>query len=164
MNRLSNNLTFLAVGIFLAVIVMGVWLTIIVPLVDESLYTPSERARPMTAMEEKGFHIYKREGCWYCHSMQVRRAESDVKMWAGGNKELVSKPGDYVYMWPALWGTERQGPDLMWIGARGVSIQRQIEHLKEPRKFVPDSIMPSYAHLSEEDLKALATFLMSRKP
>lgn len=164
MNRLSNNLSYLIAGIVLAVMVLGVYLTVVVPLVDNSFYTPSERARPMSALEEKGFQIYKREGCWYCHSMQVRRTEADVKMWAGGNKALVSQPGDYVYMWPALWGTERQGPDLMWIGARGVSIERQIEHLKDPRKFVPDSNMPSYAHLPEEELQALGAFIMSRKP
>ncbi len=164
MNRLSDNVAYLIGGILLTILLIGVNLTVILPLMDESLYKPSSRARPMSATEEKGFAIYKREGCWYCHSMQVRRTESDVKLWAGGNKELVSKPGDYVYMWPALWGTQRNGPDLMWVGSRGISVERQVEHLKDPRKFVPYSNMPSYDHLPEDELLALAEFIMSRKP
>lgn len=163
MNRLSDNLWFLLVGVVFLIMAIGVYLTVIYPLVDDGLTTPSERARPLTALEQRGLEIYKREGCWYCHSMQVRRTEADVFTWGQGRNELISRPGDYAYMWPAMWGTERQGPDLMWVGDRAVSAEYQVAHLKDPRRFKQRSIMPAYDHLPEEDLDALAAFILSRR-
>ncbi len=51
---------------------LGTYFTMIVPLMDKSLYTPTKDAKPYTPLELKGKKIYQREGCWYCHTQQVR--------------------------------------------------------------------------------------------
>jgi hypothetical protein len=35
--------------------------------------------------------------------------------------------------------------------------------LKDPRAFEPDTIMPSFAHLPEDELEALADYLLTLK-
>jgi cbb3-type cytochrome c oxidase subunit II len=75
----------------------------------------------------------------------------------------VSVPGDYVNDRPHLFGSNRTGPDLMWVGAR-TSKEWNLEHLKDPQKIVPGSIMPKYDYLSDEDLNNLVAYLMSLKP
>lgn len=52
---------------------------------------------------------------------------------------------------PALDGTGARHPDLDW----------QIRHMKDPASEVKGSTMPAYDTLSEADLKALATYLLS---
>jgi len=54
---------------------------------------------------------------------------------------------------PPLDGAGRRQPDLDW----------QIRHLKDPAAVVKGSTMPPYNQLSEADLKALATYLLSLK-
>ncbi|TLM98731.1 MAG: c-type cytochrome, partial [Actinobacteria bacterium] len=55
-------------------------------------------------------------------------------------------------------GTLRTGPDLSNIGyKRGEAWER--EHLKFPRRFTPNSIMPSFVYLSDDDLAALVAYL-----
>jgi quinol-cytochrome oxidoreductase complex cytochrome b subunit len=55
------------------------------------------------------------------------------------------------------------GPALDQTGARHGDIQWQIAHLKAPASTTPGSTMPAYAHLSETELQALATYLVSLK-
>lgn len=57
----------------------------------------------------------------------------------------------------------KSGPDLSHEGARQGSIDWQILHLKGPDKVHPGSTMPDYADLSEADLRALASFVASKK-
>lgn len=54
------------------------------------------------------------------------------------------------------------GPDLTHAGARQ-SREWHIEHLRDPRSVVPNSAMPPYGHLDEEELNALADYMMSLK-
>lgn len=55
------------------------------------------------------------------------------------------------------------GPELTQEGRHHADIAWQIEHLKQPDKLTPGSVMPSFAHLKPDELKALATYLVSRK-
>lgn len=55
------------------------------------------------------------------------------------------------------------GPDLTAEGLKGRGVDWQIAHLKNPSSLTPGSIMPSYAGLGEENLKALAEFLEASK-
>lgn len=111
---------------------------------------PTVMTRPYTALEARGFEIYKANGCVYCHSQFTRP-----------NDHSTSKPsraGEYVYDTGHQLGTLRTGPDLANIGfKRGDAWE--IEHFKDPRKFTPNSIMPSFKFLSDEDLKALVAYL-----
>jgi cytochrome c oxidase cbb3-type subunit 2 len=56
-----------------------------------------------------------------------------------------------MYDHPFQWGSERTGPDLARVGGR-YSDAWHVQHLKDPRSVVPQSIMPSYAFLAETDL------------
>jgi uncharacterized membrane protein/mono/diheme cytochrome c family protein len=55
------------------------------------------------------------------------------------------------------------GPDLTRVGKRLPDVNWHIKHLKDPRSVDPDSSMPAYDQLSEEELKSIATYLASRK-
>jgi len=55
------------------------------------------------------------------------------------------------------------GPDLTRVGLEHSSLQWHIEHLKSPSSVTPGSTMPSYDRLPEEDLRALAAFLATRR-
>jgi cytochrome c oxidase cbb3-type subunit 2 len=57
-----------------------------------------------------------------------------------------------MYDHPFQWGSERTGPDLARVGGR-YSDEWHVQHLKDPRAVVPESIMPPYAFLAGRDLK-----------
>jgi menaquinol-cytochrome c reductase cytochrome b/c subunit len=54
-------------------------------------------------------------------------------------------------------------PDLSEIGNKGLGIDTQIQHLKDPRSVTPGSAMPSFAQLGDENLRKLAIFLEASK-
>jgi cytochrome c oxidase cbb3-type subunit 2 len=56
-----------------------------------------------------------------------------------------------MYDHPFQWGSERTGPDLARVGGR-YSDAWHVQHLKDPRSVIPQSIMPTYAFLAETDL------------
>jgi cytochrome c oxidase cbb3-type subunit 2 len=72
---------------------------------------------PQSGMAERGRKIYTANGCYYCHSQQVR-SDSDStdidRKWG----ERRSAPRDYIYGRPVLLGEMRLGPDLSNIGKR----------------------------------------------
>ena len=73
--------------------------------------------RPKSGMADRGRHIYTANGCFYCHSQQVRPyyAGSDIdRKWG----ERRSAPRDYVFARPAELGKMRMGPDLANVGKR----------------------------------------------
>jgi cytochrome c oxidase cbb3-type subunit 2 len=72
---------------------------------------------PQSGMAERGRKIYTANGCYYCHSQQVRpdSDSADIeRKW--GNRR--SAPRDYIYGHPVLLGEMRLGPDLSNIGKR----------------------------------------------
>jgi mono/diheme cytochrome c family protein len=108
-------------------------------------------AHEYTAQETRGRELYWSNGCDYCHTQYVRYNDNN----ATGN---ISQGGNYVFDAPLTLGSERTGPDLSYIGRkRGEAWE--IEHLKDPRKLSPMSIMPSFDFLPKEDLQALGTYL-----
>jgi len=54
-------------------------------------------------------------------------------------------------------------PDLSEIGNKGLGIDTQIKHLKNPSSVTPGSPMPSFAGLGDENLRKLAIFLEASK-
>lgn len=55
------------------------------------------------------------------------------------------------------------GPDLTHIGLEKPDADWHIRHLKDPESVVPGSAMPAFAHLSDEDLRELAEYLITLK-
>jgi len=72
---------------------------------------------PKSGMAERGRRVYVANGCFYCHSEQVRAdyAGADIDRKWGDRR---SAPRDYIFDRPALLGRLRMGPDLSNIGKR----------------------------------------------
>lgn len=75
---------------------------------------------PKSGLAERGRHVYTANGCFYCHSQQVRAdyAGSDIERKWGTRR---SAPRDYLFDRPVLLGKMRMGPDLSNIGKRAPS-------------------------------------------
>jgi cbb3-type cytochrome c oxidase subunit II len=159
----QQGLPYLITGSLVALI-LGIIVTILIPALETP--GPTALARAYTEEELRGRLIYQREGCWYCHTQQVRAPEVGI----GTVKELgdigpESVAGDYAYQKPVYWGTERQGPDLAHVASRphGAFKEWHIVHLKDPQLTSPGSVMPSFAHLPADELEALAAYLLTLK-
>src|SRR5690349_24992559 len=73
-------------------------------------------------------------------------------------RDEVERYGHYslaaesMYDHPFQWGSIRTGPDLARVGGR-YSDEWHVQHMKDPRAVVPESIMPPYAFLAKRELK-----------
>jgi len=103
--------------------------------------------RPYTPLELAGRDIYVREGCYLCHSQQIRPLRDEVERYGP-----YSLAAESMYDHPFQWGSKRTGPDLARVGGR-YSDDWQVRHLDDPRSVVPDSVMPGYAFLARTALK-----------
>lgn len=115
----------------------------------------------LTGEPRRGLDVYVSQACSTCHTMYVRPQDLGTGWAEGVSSDDVARAEDYVRMPSPPMGTQRNGPDLSWIGRRIADMGYQIDHLIEPRKYKPDSIMPTYRHLSEKDLNDLAAFLVT---
>jgi cbb3-type cytochrome oxidase subunit 1 len=129
------------------------------PAVDSSAEASllAERSRSFDAdsVADRGRSLYVTEGCTYCHTQQVRAVVPDVGL------GTVSVLGDYVFDPVGIMGQRRLGPDLAHAGSREpTDSARWVRgHLEDPRATRPWSNMPSYRHLSDDQLTALAVYV-----
>jgi cbb3-type cytochrome oxidase subunit 1 len=124
---------------------------------DPSVLAAESRSFAGGSVEAEGRELYVQEGCWHCHTQQVRAVITDVGLGP------VSQPGDYAHEDADVLGVARIGPDLMHAGGRvGTDTPAWIrDHLVDPRVARPWSTMPSYDYLSDRDLDALAAYIAS---
>ena len=136
----------LMIILVLAVISVG-GLVEIVPLyfIDETI-EKVEGVRPYTPLELRGRDIYQREGCYLCHSQMIRPFRDE---WLRYGHYSLAAESQYDH--PHLWGSKRTGPDLARVGNK-YSNEWHVQHLKAPRSVVPESIMPNYPWLLDNDL------------
>ncbi len=94
-----------------------------------------------------GRKVYVAEGCWHCHSQQVRPVSNEDLRWGP-----VSHAREYqnVLQRPVLFGTRRVGPDLVREGARR-SNDWHIAHFYKPAGVSPTSVMPDYTWFFDAD-------------
>ncbi|WP_257285331.1 cytochrome-c oxidase, cbb3-type subunit II [Endozoicomonas sp. SESOKO1] len=124
----------------------------IVPLFFQKETTqPVDGLKPYTAMQLEGRDIYIREGCAGCHSQMIRPLRAEVERYGH-----YSVAGESVYDYPFLWGSKRTGPDLARVGGR-YSDDWHRAHLINPRDLVPQSIMPAYPFLADNQLDGKLT-------
>ncbi len=97
-------------------------------------------------MLEQGRDIYIAEGCWQCHTQQVRPVGNDELRY-GAPTTLQEHNNDLMV--PHLMGTRRVGPDLSRVGGQH-SNGWYIAYLWNTRDVIPNSIMPSYEWFFEE--------------
>jgi len=143
------------IGLMIVLIVVAIsfgGLVEIVPLFFQKQTTePVEGLMPLTALQLEGRDVYIREGCHVCHTQMIRPLRAEVERYGH-----YSVAGESVYDHPFLWGSKRTGPDLARVGAR-YSDEWQRAHLFNPRDVVPESIMPSYPWLFDNDLDGADT-------
>jgi cytochrome c oxidase cbb3-type subunit 2 len=143
--RLERNITLLGLFTLIAVSIGGI--VEIAPLfwIDNTI-EKVDGMRPYTPLELAGRDIYIREGCYVCHSQMIRPFRDEVERY--GHYSLAAES---MYDHPFQWGSKRTGPDLARVGLR-YSDAWHVEHLKDPRKLVPESVMPTYSFLADTDL------------
>ena len=96
--------------------------------------------------ELAGRDVYVREGCYNCHSQMVRTLRFETERY--GHYSLA---GESVYDHPFQWGSKRTGPDLARIGGRYSDDWHRV-HLINPRDVVPESNLPSFPWLAENQV------------
>jgi cytochrome c oxidase cbb3-type subunit I/II len=102
---------------------------------------------PYTPLELVGRDIYISEGCVNCHSQMIRPLRAETERYGE-----YSKPGEFVFDHPFLWGSRRIGPDLARTGRRLPSPHWHVRHFLNPPDTSAGSIMPPYPHLIEKPL------------
>ena len=148
--KFERHSLWLVIGIVITVSIGG--LIEIAPLFwVESTIEEVEGVRPNTPLEQAGRDIYVSEGCYSCHSQMIRPLRDEVERY--GHYSLAAES---MYDHPFQWGSKRTGPDLARVGGK-YSNDWHVEHLKDPRAVVPESNMPPYRFLAEQDLDTHAT-------
>jgi cytochrome c oxidase cbb3-type subunit 2 len=145
--KLERNSIAMLIGIILVVAIGGI--VEVIPLFRmETVIEPVKGMRPYTPLELAGFDIYIREGCYNCHSQQIRPLRDEVERY--GHYSLAAES---MYDHPFQWGSKRTGPDLARVGGK-YSDEWQVAHLADPRSVVPESIMPTYSFLKSRVVNA----------
>ncbi|MEL7044486.1 MAG: cytochrome-c oxidase, cbb3-type subunit II [Pseudomonadota bacterium] len=119
----------------------------LMPLIfSKKLAEPIAGLEPYSALELEGRDIYIREGCYTCHSQMVRPLRAETERYGH-----YSVAGEFVYDHPFQWGSKRTGPDLARVGGR-YSDDWHRAHLYNPRDVVPESNMPGFPWLFNNEL------------
>lgn len=140
--RIEKNINLMSILIVLVISVGG--LIEILPLMASSDATePYPGITPYPALQLAGRDIYVREGCYGCHSQQIRPFRSETERYGP-----YSVAGEFVYDRPFQFGSKRTGPDLARVGKRYSDDWHRI-HLMKPQDVVPESNMPAYPWLAD---------------
>lgn len=144
---LNTNALIVFLGSLIFFLIGGLMTTYVPQVTETSWAKPTGDLRPYTEQEERGKAIYQREGCWYCHTQQIRTLEADTKRygWRGVDAP-ISLPGEYTRDYPHMLGTRRIGPDLARVGGKYDKSWHKT-HFNNPRDLVPGSIMPPFPWL-----------------
>jgi cytochrome c oxidase cbb3-type subunit I/II len=147
---LENALPFTVLTAF-AVFIGGIVQIIPTVIVDTAENMEGVRQIPYTPLELAGRDIYVREGCYNCHSQQIRTLVGDVLRYGE-----YSKMGESIYDHPYQWGSKRTGPDLAREGSKYPN-SWHFFHMRDPRQISPGSTMPNYPWLFSDrtDIAAL---------
>jgi len=154
----EKNVGLMGVLIFIVISIGG--LVQIVPLLFANQTTePLKGVEPYPAIEFAGRDVYVSEGCYNCHSQQIRPFRAETERYGD-----YSRAGEFVYDRPFQWGSKRTGPDLARVGGRYTDEWHYV-HLINPRDVVPQSNMPGYPWLAERtvDGEALAERMAAQR-
>jgi len=135
------------IALTLLVISVGGLVEIVPLFYINSTIEDVDGVRPYTPLELRGRDIYQREGCYLCHSQMIRPFRDEMLRY--GHYSLAAES---QYDHPFQWGSKRTGPDLARVGGK-YSNEWHVAHLVNPRDVVPESIMPNYPWLLENELE-----------
>ena len=143
-------------GLFL----LGLLITLIGPFNTGGDYRHLVPDARLSDLGERGRAVYLNHGCGYCHTQLVRPVLADVGL--GAATETFADA-----LSASTFGVQRIGPDLAHVGARPsyaggdepAPVDEFMAFLTHPEEILPEGMHPSYSHLSDRDLTALATYL-----
>ncbi len=134
------------------VILTGTVVTVFVPMFMPSTQPPSGYVKPYTAIEQEGRDLYMREGCNNCHTQTVRPLRTEVLRYGE-----YSKPEEFAWDRPFLWGSRRTGPDLNRVGGKYPD-SWHYKHMHKPQDMFALSNMPPYGWMAANKLDTSVSF------
>ena len=135
----------------LVVILIGGVIEMVPTFLVKSNIPTIASVQPYTPPELHGRDVYIQEGCNNCHSQMVRPFRHETERYGE-----YSKSGEFVYDHPFLWGSKRTGPDLHRVGGKYPD-SWHYNHMIEPERMSPGSIMPVYKWLAVDVLDTTTT-------
>ena len=168
----ERSLLWTATGAFVFFAVGAIITTVVPPMVDKTLWMSEVDIHEYTEQEQRGIDVYRKEGCVYCHTQQIRQLASDKRRYGWRLVEApASESWEYVNDKDHFLGTKRTGPDLARVGGK-YSSEWHWAHFKDPRNMgekFPNrkgiyervSIMPSFDYLSDEEIKDLTAYMQT---
>jgi len=136
----------LLIVLIILVISVGGFIEVIPLITSAAARQGIAHITPRTALEQAGFDVYEREGCYLCHSQQIRPFRSETERYGP-----YSLAAESQYDHPFQWGSKRTGPDLARVGGRYSDDWHRL-HLRNPRDVVPESNMPGFPWLERSKL------------
>jgi cytochrome c oxidase cbb3-type subunit II len=137
-------------GLLLVLIVLVISVGGLVEVIPLAATAAAKQGRvpitPRTPLQQAGFDIYEREGCYLCHSQQIRPFRSETERYGP-----YSVAAESEYDHPFQWGSKRTGPDLARVGGRYSDEWHRL-HLHNPRDVVPESNMPGFPWLEKNSI------------
>jgi cytochrome c oxidase cbb3-type subunit I/II len=158
--RLLENWVPFTVLAFVAVAVGGVIQIVPTVMLNRAENVKDRLQEVYTPLELLGRDIYVSEGCYNCHSQQIRMLEHDVMRYGD-----YSRLGESIFDHPFQWGSKRTGPDLARAGGMR-SDEWHFQHMYDPRMGGSNagSRMPRHPWLfvKEADIKSLPARLAAQ--
>ncbi|OIQ96149.1 cytochrome C oxidase, mono-heme subunit/FixO [mine drainage metagenome] len=114
-------------------------------------WQPGDGVRPYKPLELAGRAVYIREGCYLCHSQQIRPFRDEKDRY--GHYSIAEES---MYDHTFQWGSKRTGPDLARVGGK-YSDEWHRRHLSYPREVVPESVMPNFFWLEKMPVNVTET-------
>ncbi len=140
----------------LVVILIGGLVEIVPMYLIKSNVPTISSVKPYTPLELEGRDVYVSEGCYLCHSQMIRPFRNETERYGE-----YTKAGETVYNHPFQFGSKRTGPDLAREGVKSLPNYKpnswHYNHLINPQKVSPESIMPQYPWLAENEIDLSVT-------
>ena len=141
--KFAEEKTAALIVMILVAVSVGLLITAVPQFGMKSATTPLPGMKPLDALQQTGRDIYVREGCYNCHSQQIRPFRAETERYGH-----YSVGGESVWDHPFQWGSKRTGPDLARVGGR-YNDAWHVMHLNDPRSVVAGSIMPAFPFLAK---------------
>jgi len=141
-HRLLEGLPYVFTALTIIAILVGSIIEIVPAMVVQEFVPVKTAARVYSPLELTGRDLYVREGCYVCHSQQIRPMVAETLRY--GKPSTVAES---MYDRPFQWGSRRAGPDLARVGGKYPN-SWHYRHMLNPRDIVPQSIMPNYGWLA----------------
>ncbi len=137
-HRILEGMPIVFTVLALLAILVGSVIEILPSLMAHYYVPTSKKVRPYSALELAGRDLYVREGCYVCHSQEIRPLAAEALRY--GKPSTID---DSLYDRPFQWGSKRTGPDLARLGGKYPALWH-FRHMLDPREVTQNSIMPAY--------------------